>query len=137
MDIFCIFQYQYMPFLLATLALLYYLPYMAFKSVNHDIVKLQWKIKLRASGVDVFKLFFKKRDRLLLFDTQISSRHIQIVLVKLFYIAVNVAVLYLLDLLLQGSYVRFGPRWIEWYKESNRERFNYMGSRENPKPGKN
>lgn len=128
-----------MPFLLGVLAILYYLPYLVFKSANDDIVKLQVKIKCKnkasTKADEIFRLFFKSRNRNFLFDTQLSSRHLQIMCVKIFYVAVNVGVLFGLNAILHGRFIGYGGKMIDWYKQNHTERFDYMGSTEHPKPG--
>eukprot|EP00111_Clytia_hemisphaerica_P002413 TCONS_00006915-protein len=64
-------QYQYLPFLLCTLALLYYLPYMLHKVAAYDIVKLRDVTKhdqktdsKKMSPQNIRKYFFRNKNRI-------------------------------------------------------------------------
>ena len=43
-------QYQYMPFYIASLAILYYLPYVVFRAVNSDVIALKKDVLAPGEG---------------------------------------------------------------------------------------
>ena len=95
-------HYQWMPFYIAALAVLYYLPYIGFRIVNIDLISLKTEIKSLTCDADkIVKNYFnykinplsKQRQRMLL---NIS--------IKLLYVTANVFAFYFTDRLLHGNY---------------------------------
>ncbi|XP_066929704.1 innexin inx2-like [Clytia hemisphaerica] len=128
-------QYQYMPFLLGALALIYYIPYMFHKVVNHDIVKLKNQVdKENPDASAIYRIFFKQHRGKVLSQTPVMHRQILIILVKLTYLVVNIGTFLSFDSCLNGLFVSFGSNWYSWASLENTDRFDYMGGSEFPKP---
>merc|ERR1712151_993832 len=96
-------QYQYMPFLIATFAMLYYLPYLIFKVVNTDLVSLKNDIKLGTATADGLVNSY--------FNEQINSRRRMryrvgmMVAIRFLYLLANLVVLLSLNSILLGNYL--------------------------------
>ena len=48
-------------------------------------------------------------------------------LVKVLYIVVNVLNFVMLDYILNGKYLQYGTKWVDWSKLENYISFDYMG----------
>jgi len=127
-------HYQYMAFLVASIGLLYYLPYIMFCRVNRDMIALKIAIKAKKPVTleDVLDGFFK-RDYL---TSRMSFiRPLLNVVVKASYVCVHFIAFLLLDNVLHGEFVEYGIKWLRWSQIENSIRYNYMGTRDTPKPG--
>ncbi|XP_047145463.1 innexin inx3 isoform X1 [Hydra vulgaris] len=126
-------QYQWMPFLIASLAILYYIPYIAFRSANTDMISLRSSIK--AADIDAEKIAKHY------FNIRMNSRRTMTlrvvfnILIKVLYIVVNLVAFLGLDNLLNGEYVGYGSKWLKWSQLENSVAYDYMGMRDHPKPG--
>lgn len=58
------------------------------------------------------------------------------IVVKILYICANFISFLALDNVLNGEFMRYGKRWIDWSKLENTIMHDYMGSRDFPKPGR-
>ena len=126
-------QYQYFPFLIATFAILFYLPYIAFRTANSDLISLKNNVK--SDDVDpeaIAKHYFSKAS-----NPQRSNiyRIVFNILIKILYLVANLICFLGLDGLLNGEFVGYGSRWIEWTQLDNTIQYDYMGMRDHPKPG--
>lgn len=124
-----------MPFLVAALALLYFLPYIVFKTVNSDLISLKDAVKGDdPDGEKIAEHFFNNRS-----NPQRNNRFRVLlnIMVKVLYIIANVINFYTLDNLLNGDYRSYGTSWAAWSRLSNTMAHDYMGLRDHPKPGKN
>lgn len=126
-------QYQYFPFLVATFAILFYLPYIAFRAANSDLISLKNNVK--SDDVDpeaIAKHYFSKSS-----NPQRSNiyRIVFNILIKILYLVANLICFLGLDGLLNGEFIGYGNRWIEWTKLENTIQYDYMGMRDHPKPG--
>merc|ERR1719354_260574 len=100
-------QYQYFPFYVASLALLYYLPYVVFQYVNSDLITLKNNIKTVDVDVDaVVKNYF---DHIVNPVSKMRIRLVANVFVKLFYVIVNVVAFTATDTLINGKFKSYGP----------------------------
>lgn len=126
-------QFQYMPFYIAILALFYYVPYMIFKTVNTDMKSLKETLKNEdISAQDLMDNYFsysvnpKKRLRM---------RVIVNIFIKILYLVVNVFALLATDRILDGNFLAFGAKWVEWSKlPSNIAHDHSMRDRHTVKP---
>lgn len=126
-------QYQWFPFYLATIALLYYIPYIMFQFVNTDLLSFKKDVKNQKANVDgIIKNYFNRE------TNQLSRQHMRVVMniiVKFLYIMANVCVLSFTDSLLNNDFIRFGSRWMSWSELRNDKAHNYVDVREHIKPG--
>ena len=122
-----------MPFLIAALAVLYYMPYIMFRAVNGDLLSLKNDIKRNNINAGPIVNNY--------FNHQVNSqqrsylRIICNILIKLGYLLANLLTLYLLDSLLDKEYVSYGIKWVNWSRLDNSIQFDYHGVRDFPKPG--
>ena len=129
------FHYQYLPFYIASLAIIYYAPYIFFRLLNHDLVSLKLNIK-EPNDVDsecIVDNFFNYDAnggiyllRLKVFGT---------IAIKFMYVAVNLLGFLFTDLLFNNKYANYGINWIRWYQLNNTLAFDTEGYRGYPKPG--
>lgn len=126
-------QYQYMPFLVASLTILFYLPYVVFKTVNGDLISLKDHVKGDAPDAEaIAKHYFDRKS-----NPQRNNmfRILFNILVKILYIIANLVTLLGLNNILNGDFIGYGNKWIQWSKLKNSVAHDYMGMRDHPKPG--
>lgn len=126
-------QFQYMPFLLAALSIMFYLPYVWFKTVNSDLISLKDHVKADEPEPDqIAKHFFdnssnpQKNNRL---------RPILNVMIKILYLIANIVAFLGLNNVLNGDFISYGSKWMAWSSLPNTLAHDYLGDREHPKPG--
>jgi len=127
-------QYQYMPFFVASLALLFYVPYLAFTFTNADLVLL--KDYLKAGNVDsddlLKKFFDQKKNR----RKKMRYRVFSLLLVKLMYLSVNVVALLACHVLLHHKFLTYGRDYLQWTDlDHNLAHEHNLRERHSPKPG--
>jgi len=125
-----------MPFYVAGLAVLYFLPYMLYTKNNTDLASLRDTIKSDKSSEekvsDITDHYFS--------DKETDMRNFRIrammnLIVKLLYFGVGCLAFIGTDQLLNGDFIPYGGKWMEWSSLNNTNMYNYMGLRDNPKPG--
>ena len=124
-------QYQYMPFFLAALAAIYYLPYVVFKIVNTDIISLKDNIKTYDATRFVQTVFNPKVNT----HSRQRIRVMVNILIKLLYIVSNVIGFVATNKVLYGNFSKFGSAWVDWSGLDNALAHDYHGKRPTPKPG--
>lgn len=125
-----------MPFLLGVIALLYYIPYMLHKLVNHDIVKLKNQVDKPAPDVAaIYRIYFRQSKGRPVDQRPVMDRQLMVLVVKFLYLAVNVSSFMAFDSTMNGMFMGFGSKWMEWMQLENTQRFDYMGGSDFPKPG--
>jgi len=126
-------QYQYFPFLIASLSVLFYLPYILFRTVNNDLIVLKDTVKGDDPDAEkIAKHFFNSKANPTRNNT---GRVLGNVLVKVLYLIANVLSLVGLDKLMNGEYMSYGSAWLSWARLHNTIQYDYMGMRDHPKPG--
>ena len=126
-------QYQWMAFFVGALAVVYYLPYVMYCKVNEDIITLRKHLKSKTIPVEhIMKSFFKKE--------KYGRAHVKVrlllnVLVKILYVCANLIAFLSLDSVLNGEYMDYGRKWINWARLHDTLQYDYMGMRDFPKPG--
>lgn len=126
-------QYQWMPFFIASLAILFYVPYVAFRTVNNDLISLKNSIKADdADSEKIAKHYFNSQTNP---PRTNMLRIVFNILVKILYLVANLVALLGLDNLLNGEFVGYGNKWIKWSQLNNTMAYDYMGKRDFPKPG--
>ena len=128
-------QYQWMPLYIGALALLYYLPYIMFRLVNVDLLSLKSSLKSVTGDADhIVRNYFNYK------INAVGTLRVRIflnVLVKCFYIFVNLFAFLFTDYLLYNKFRSYGMDYIEWAKQSTHEsnhHFRFRKSR-TVKPG--
>ena len=126
-------QYQWMPFFVATLCVLYYLPYLLFRSVNPDLISLKDTLKGgEAKAQDIVTSYFNRN------TTSVRLHRFRVamnIVVKLLYLVANLIAFLSTDHLLNGDFVDYGNQWHKWAQLNNSVAYDYMGLRDHPKPG--
>ena len=124
-----------MPFLIASLAILFYVPYIAFRTANNDLISLKNTVKGDDPDPEqIAKHYFERRT-----NPQRNNmlRVVFNILIKILYIVANLVSLLGIDNILNGEYMSYGSKWVSWSQLDNSIAYDYMGMRDHPKPGKN
>lgn len=124
-------QYQYMTFVLAALALLYYAPYGLFRAINVDMVSLKGSLE-EPNADDIVRNYFNHHVKS---ATKLQLRVFGNIVIKVIYIVCNIVAFAILDGILNGNFATYGSMWITWAKLDNQLAYDYMGVRHSPKPG--
>ena len=124
-------QYQWMPFLISSLALLHYFPYLLFRIVNTDIISLKSSLKGEIDTEAIVKNYFNYKINSLL---KMRIRLCLNVVIKCAYVCVCFLGFWLLDKLLNENFIPYGPNWIKWTKYNNSMSHDRT-ARDHPKPG--
>ena len=130
-------QYQYFPFYIASLGILYYMPYILFRVINSDIISLRGNLKpplvnnlTAAKIVDRYFTYTGNGGVLIL-----RVRVLATIGIRLSYMLVNIGGFMFTDHLLNEEYTDYGVNWINWAQMNNTMAFDYSGMRGFPKPG--
>lgn len=111
-------QYQWFPFGVAALGILYYLPYLLYCVVNADIINIKDAIKKKKADEvnydDIIKRFFTRKNNSY---SMLTSRVLLNVIVKVFYVVANVVAILVVDMSLNGQFMSFGGQWARWLGE--------------------
>ena len=126
-------QYQWMPFYIGSLAVLYYLPYIMFRIVNTDLVSLKSVMKsLNGDADNIVKNYFNYK------VNPVSRLRLRIWLnmcVKALYIFANIFAFYFTDYLLLGNYLGYGTSYLNWSNLNTTEAHVKINLRNAAKPG--
>jgi len=128
-------QYQFMTFLLAAFAALYYSPYAIFCLVNQDMVSLKGSVEADQDGSGAETIVNSYFNSAVNTRNKMRLRLLGNVVVKILYIVVTAVGFIVTDSLLLGGFKNYGNAWISWSYLSNSMAYDYMGRREYPKPG--
>ena len=126
-------QYQYMPFFIAALGLLYYLPYIVFKLINGDMVLLKHDLKTQQDVNHIMKTYFCHTS-----NNHINKMRAKVMvnyLVKIAYMFSNLTAFFLVNEIFNGRFIEYGLSWSTWNSMANHMAYDYMGLRGGPKPG--
>lgn len=108
-------QYQWFPFGVAALGILYYLPYLLYCVINSDILNIKDLIKNKKTDEvdydEIMKKFFTRKNNS---HSMLTSRVLLNVVVKVFYVIANVVAMILIDMSLNGQFLPFGGNWSTW-----------------------
>ena len=123
-----------MPFLIAALSLMFYMPYMVFILFNNDLVTLRKQVKSDEPDAEkIVKRYFKSKRKSLITTLM---RLLMNMSVKILYLVANVVAFAGLDNILNKEFTMYGKSWIDWSKTNNTIQYDYMDRRDFPKPGK-
>ncbi len=137
-------QYQYMPFYMGSLAILYYIPYILFRSVNSDIIALRRDItpasgnekSTEKSAVHIANTYFKYSR-----NGGVHGLRFRILLhtcVKILYLVVNCCGVWFTNKLLNYRYTNYGLQWMRWAELNNTVAYHFASNFNThlvPKPG--
>nr|XP_004208200.2 innexin inx3 [Hydra vulgaris] len=105
-------HFQWMPFYIASLAVLFYVPYFLFRIVNSDLISLQLHMKIsEIDSEEIVQNYFnhhvnsKSKMRLRIFFN---------VIIKCMYVFVNLFAFKVLNVLLNGQFINYGMSWAKW-----------------------
>lgn len=120
-------QYQWFPFYMGAIALLYYLPYIIFRVVNGDLITL--KTVIVTDDVDVHAIVrnymtYARNPR-----HRMTMRLLGNVFCKMFYVMANIVALVGTDSLLNGTFLSLGSEMAEWNSLDNNSKLDYTASR--------
>ena len=122
-----------MPFLVAALSILFYAPYIAFRTANNDLISLKNTIKSDEPEAEkIAKSYFNHRVNP---QRTMYLRLVSNILIKILYLVANLVAFLGLDNLLNNEYISYGKKWVDWSKLNNSMAFDYLGMRDFPKPG--
>ncbi|XP_057296182.1 uncharacterized protein LOC130625129 [Hydractinia symbiolongicarpus] len=126
-------QYQWLPFYVGALAVLYYLPYIIFRLVNSDLVSLKRAVKSFTTDADnIVQNYFNYRINPI---QKLRFRVWLNILVKVLYVVVTVSSFLSTDYLLLGNFVGYGKSYINWGHFNVTMAHNKARNRITPKPG--
>ncbi|XP_066918028.1 innexin inx1-like isoform X2 [Clytia hemisphaerica] len=126
-------HYQWVPFYVVSLAILYYVPYLIFKSVNSDLISLVDTVET-GNLRDVDKIannYFNYR-----INSKVKMKIIVWVnlMIKVIFIVVNISGFLLTDYTMDGRFIDYGLNWISWNDVPNHIAHDIV-KRGTPKPG--
>lgn len=124
-------QFQWMPFFIASLALMQYFPYLLFRIVNTDIISLKSSLKGDIDTESIVKNYFNYKINS---KSKMRIRIVMNIFIKVMYVCVCVIGFWLLDKVLNGNYFSYGPNWIKWTKYNNSMSHD-IRIRDHAKPG--
>jgi len=125
-------QYQYLTFIMAVFAGMYYAPYTLFRYCNQDLKSLEAAMENDTSADIIIDTYFSEHGASKL---KTKLRILGRLLVKILYIVVCVVAFAVVDNVLLGEFKSFGSDWVGWTKLHNSLAYDYMGVREYPKAG--
>ncbi|XP_066929230.1 innexin inx3-like [Clytia hemisphaerica] len=105
-------QYQWYPFFVGSLALLYYIPYLVYRFANKDIISLREVIEEgKHSKESILSSHF---DRHMNSKNEMRVRVAGIFLVKILYLGVNFFAFSFIDSSMNGRFVKYGLSYLRW-----------------------
>lgn len=127
-------QYQYMPFLTASFAMLFYLPYIVFKVTNTDLISLKGTLKdAKTTADDVMTSYF---NRSINSRKRMRYRVLMNLLVRCLYLLANLVAFFGTNTLLNGEYTNYGKNMMSWGALNNFEAHDHsLKVRAQAKPG--
>ena len=126
-------QYQWMPFYIASLAVLFYLPYVVFLFANTDLVSLKKAVKSLSLDTElIVRNYFNYSINSL---SQLRLRIWWNVCVKTLYVLLSVSSFFMTDYLLNGKYLTYGRDFIDWSDQNNTMKHNLVKKRHRAKAG--
>lgn len=128
-------QYQWMPFYVGSLAILYYIPYIIFRMVNTDIISLKTAISSLQNGdaIPIVRNYFNYKVNPVLF---LRMRICWNLLVKCLYVLFSLATFNFTDYLLQDNFKFYGTNYLEWSVRNPILQHNNIKISGRPKAGK-
>lgn len=119
-------QYQWFPFYMAALALLYYLPYIFYRHHNSDVISL--KTNLKAPDVDVVGLVRNYFNHGVNTVTKMRITVLANLCIKIMYIVVNIIAFFGTNSLVNGDFKMYGVQWVNWKKQPDSTEYDYTAA---------
>lgn len=119
-------QYQWFPFYMALLSLLYYFPYVFYRHYNTDIISL--KTCLKSPDIDVqgiLKNYFNRDEKPVSTMRRIVAVNL---FIKIFYVLVNILAFFGTNELLNGDFMTYGVDWVKWKSQPDHIEYDYTSS---------
>lgn len=126
-------QYQWFPFYMGAIALLYYLPYIFYRYVNGDLISLKTNIK--AVEVDVVSINRNYFNYQINPKSRMRLRLVGNLFGKIFYVMVNIIAFVATDGLLNNDFRGFGSEMAAWNSGENSAQLDYTSSRKKFRAG--
>lgn len=129
-------HYQYFPFYIASLGIVFYFPYLLFSIINSDIIKLSTSIKEMKKEKDtktILDTYFKHTS-----NGGVSVLRFKIFAtagIKLIYLIVSITAFLGTNHMLNNRYLNYGLSWLSWTQLDNSYAFGHAYTRGSPKPG--
>ncbi|XP_047132006.1 uncharacterized protein LOC124811021 [Hydra vulgaris] len=125
-------HYQWMPFYMASLSTLFYLPYVLYRLINADIISLRQHLKNSKTEVnDIVDNYFNRE---LNTKRKMRYRIFANILIKCAYVGINAFTFNLLNHILNHRYRDYGVNWLKWLQYNSSMALNY-NLRKIPTPG--
>ena len=127
-------QYQYMPFFVAALSLLYYFPYIIYKLINIDLFSLKEHFSKGDITPDIITQSFFNHG----INTQRRMRYRSVIniSIKVMYLLANITAFCSIDKLLNNDFSSYGIRYTKWMEVENYLAHSHnLKMRVQPKPG--
>jgi len=125
-------HYQWLPFYISSLALMYYFPYILYQTINTDMISLDNLIQ--DENTDAAKLAKNYFNYKLNSKLSMRFRVLCNLLIKKLYIMINMGGFILTDRVLEGRYFNYGFEWCNWHIMPNSIAYD-ITKRTSPKPG--
>ena len=129
-------HYQYFPFYIASLAILFHLPYLLFRIINSDMINLNTAVKEASNDQDTINiadLYFKYQNNGGVFVLRLKV--FATMGIKFLYVIVSVCGFLFTDHLLNNRYIGHGVNWLKWSQLNNSHAYDHSSVRGYPKPG--
>lgn len=126
-------QYQWLPFYLGALGIIFYIPYILHQWGNNDVISLKRSINEGGVTPDaIVQGYFNRKSNPRRYHWfRILFNYV----IKAVYVAINLIAFYGTDNLLYGKFSSYGPNWVKWNRLEDHIQYDYMGMRDFPRPG--
>jgi len=126
-------QYQWFPFYMGAIALLYYVPYIFYRWVNGDLISLKAVVKTNSvNAEDICRCYFdhKRNPKYRMYMRLLGN-----VLCKGLYCMVNIIALLATNACLDGKFLSLGSEMANWNSLDNNAMLDYTHTRSTFRPG--
>merc|ERR1712018_534909 len=110
-----------MPFMLAAFTALFYLPYIVFKKVNDDIMRLKLYVQKGATEDVVLRFFNQQKNKKLTNRGRVGLN----IVIKILYILSSLLVFLFANKMLYWNFHGLGTEVNKWGLLSNMDMYNY------------
>lgn len=129
-------QYQYFPFYLAALALIYYMPYLIFKMGNSDLDSLNLEIAAEVPSAEKIAATYFDPDYAINSKCRMKMMVASSVITKALYLMANLIALLGTNFILNGNFLHYGTDYVSWLSLPNDVSHEHnLDLRARPKPG--